>query len=83
MTSFATFFPELAQREGRCVHIGPSATPNQTLPADQYCYLEFYCEAPNCDCRRVFRQVRGKNQADKILASINYGWELPLRIPEH
>jgi hypothetical protein len=31
--------------------------------------------APDCDCRRVFIQVIARHLADKVLASINCGWE--------
>jgi hypothetical protein len=47
------------------------------LPADEYVYLEHYCEDVSCDCRRVFLQVIAKEQPGKIFASINYGWEKP------
>ena len=75
MMPFHSLLPEIAQREVRCVHVGPSSTPTQTLPADEYCYLEFYCEDLGCDCRRVFLQVVAKSEPGKTLASINYGWE--------
>jgi hypothetical protein len=69
--------PEVAQREVRCVHLGRSVDPaaGSTLPADEYAYLEFYCEDLDCDCRRVFLQVIAKGQPGKVFASIGYGWE--------
>jgi hypothetical protein len=73
MIPFHSILPELAQREVRCLHIGPS--PESDLPADEYLYLEFYCEDLQCDCRRVFLQVIARNQPERIFASINYGWE--------
>jgi hypothetical protein len=78
MIAFHSVLPELAQREVRCVHIlqrpsGPSPDPD--LAVDEYIFLEFYCEDLNCDCRRVFLQVVGRNQPGKIFASIGYGWE--------
>jgi hypothetical protein len=78
MTPFHSIFPELAQREVRCVHVGaaPDGVSNPgDLPADEYVYLEFYCEDLNCDCRRVFLQVIAKGQPGKVFASISYGWE--------
>lgn len=77
MISFHSVLPELAQRETRCIRVGPSpdATPGNSLPADEYAFVEFYCEDLNCDCRRVFIQVIGRNRPDTVLASINYGWE--------
>ena len=29
----------------------------------------------SCDCRRVFFQVIGRTDPNRVLASINYGWE--------
>lgn len=77
MIPFHAVFPDLAQREVRCVHIGPATEEGSAsaLPADEYVYLEHYCEDLSCDCRRVFLQVIAKNQPGKIFASINYGWE--------
>ena len=79
MIPFHSLFPELAQREVRCVHIGPvtERTPVPSLLADEYLYLEHYCEDLDCDCRRVFLQVIAKEQPGKTFASINYGWEKP------
>jgi hypothetical protein len=37
--------------------------------------MELYCEDLECDCRRVFLQVIARQQPERILASINYGWE--------
>ena len=62
MIPFHSLLPELAQREVRCVHLGPTAdlASEPALPADEYIYLEFYCEDLDCDCRRVFLQVIAK-----------------------
>lgn len=73
MTPFHSLRPEVAQREVRCVHIGPG--PDSGPPADEYPFLEFYCEDLQCDCRRAFLQVISKGQPGKIFASINVGWE--------
>ena len=77
MSPFHSLLPELAQQEVRCVHVGhaPDAASAPTLPADEYAYLEFYCEDLECDCRRVFLQVISKGQPGKVFASISYGWE--------
>jgi len=74
MIPFHTFFPELAQREVRCLHLGPDPEAG-SLPADEYVYLEHYCEELGCDCRRVFIEVISREQPGRIFASINYGWE--------
>ncbi|MEK7674209.1 MAG: hypothetical protein AAB676_00055 [Verrucomicrobiota bacterium] len=71
MIQFHSLCPEVAQREVRCVQVGPGPG----LPADEYAYVEFYCEDLQCDCRRVFLQVMAKGQPEKVFASINYGWE--------
>jgi hypothetical protein len=73
MIPFQSLCPEVAQREVRCVHIMPQPAPGP--PADEYAYVEFYCEDLNCDCRRVFFQVLAKDQPGKVFASINFGCE--------
>jgi len=77
MIHFHSVLPEIAQREVRCVHLQavPGVTPSSGLSAGEYAFVEFYCEDLNCDCRRVFLQVIARHRQDKILASINYGWE--------
>jgi hypothetical protein len=77
MSPFHSLLPELAQREVRWVHLGPAqdTVSEPALPADEYAYLEFYCEDLDCDCRRVFLQVVAKGQPGKVFASIGYGWE--------
>jgi len=77
MIPFHSLFPKLAQREVRCVHLGavPGVTPASGLSAGEYAFLEFYCEDLECDCRRVFFQVIARHLQDKVLASINCGWE--------
>jgi hypothetical protein len=74
---FHSLLPEVAQQEVRCVHLGssPDAPTESALPADEYAYLEYYCDDLNCDCRRVLLQVISKGQSGKIFASISYGWE--------
>ena len=77
MISFHSLLPELAQREVRCVQLGgtPESAAKPALPADEYAYLEYYCNDLNCDCRRVFLEVVARGQPGKIFASIGYGWE--------
>ncbi len=77
MIPFHSVLPELAQREVRCVHLGAATDPGceSVLPADEYAYLEYYCDDLQCDCRRVFLQVIAKGQPGKVFASISYGWE--------
>jgi hypothetical protein len=77
MIAFHSVLPEIAQREVRCVHLQdmPGVTPGSALAAGEYAFVEFYCEDLECDCRRVFLQVIARHCQDKVLASINYGWE--------
>src|SRR5688572_12811586 len=77
MIPFHSVLPELAQREVRCIHLQtvPGVASTSGLPAGEYAFLEFYCDDLECDCRRVFIQVIGRLQQDKVLASINYGWD--------
>lgn len=77
MIPFHRLFPEIAARETRCVQVGPSSDPDKerVLPADEYAFVEFYCEEPGCDCRIVFLEVIRKNDPDRVLATIDYGWE--------
>ncbi len=71
MAPFYTEFPDLAFAETR------SATVRgyKGLPDGAYGFLEYYCNEPNCDCRRVFIIVISQDTEDKTLATINYGWE--------
>ncbi len=77
MIPFHSVLPDIAQREVRCIHLETvaGASPTSRLGAGEYMYVEFYCEDLKCDCHRVFFQVIAAHQPDKILASINYGWE--------
>src|SRR6185295_18051775 len=70
-------FPELAQREVRCVHVGPAADSHEDdpLPPDEYVYVELYCDDLKCDCRRVLLQMISKTKPDEALAWITFGWE--------
>jgi hypothetical protein len=77
MIPFHSLLPEIAQREVRCVHLKavPGVTPTSGLSGGEYAVVEFYCDDLECDCRRVFLQVIARHCQDKVLASINYGWE--------
>lgn len=77
MIQFHSVLPEIAQREVRCIQVqpAPGAPPTPGLPGEEYAFVESYCEDLNCDCRRVFIQVIARHQRDRVLASINYGWE--------
>jgi hypothetical protein len=76
MIPFHSVRPDVAARNERCVHTSPARDPaTAALPADEYAYLEFYCEDLSCDCRRVFLQVISKGQPGRVFASLSYGWE--------
>src|SRR5258707_102090 len=72
MSGFWLRFPEVAAQETRTIKL---LDTHGGLPADSYGFLELYCNDPACDCRRVLLQVRTEAKPDKILATINYGWE--------
>jgi hypothetical protein len=72
MAEFASRFRELAARETRVIML-PIA--QNGLPAAEYGFLEFYCNEPTCDCRRVLIQVRRADDPETTIATINYGWE--------
>lgn len=50
---------------------------NKLLPPGEYGLIELYCDAPDCDCRRVIFWIVRSDHPDKILATINFGWETP------
>lgn len=77
MIPFHSVLAEIAQREVRWIHLAPEpgVASSCGLSAGEYAFIEFYCEDLECDCRRVFFQVLARHRQDKVLASINYGWE--------
>ncbi|MBU2638561.1 MAG: hypothetical protein KJ955_06305 [Nanoarchaeota archaeon] len=68
MEMFCNRFPEVAEKETRCVII-PEGNP---LPAGDYYMAESFCNDKKCDCRRAFINVIYN---DKIIATIGFGWE--------
>jgi hypothetical protein len=72
MIPFVERFPVVGARETRSVTV----TNRQDLPEGEYGFLEFYCDEPGCDCRRVMIDVlRPETGWSKIWATISYGWE--------
>ncbi|MGV8120124.1 MAG: hypothetical protein AB2L14_10235 [Candidatus Xenobiia bacterium LiM19] len=69
---FFQYFPDIARMETRAISV-PEGSPSG-LPADDYGFVELYCDEPGCDCRRVFFNVMS-NSAGKDLAVIAWGWE--------
>jgi len=73
MVPFYTRCLETAAREARSLYVGKG----QSLPVGQYVFTEFYCDEPDCDCRRVILHVHPPEDLNEVLASITYGWETP------
>jgi hypothetical protein len=73
MIPFMSRHPEVAARETRALLI----VEHEEIPPGEYAFVEWYCNEKGCDCRRVMLQVREKDSASRVLASINYGWETP------
>lgn len=74
MTPFHSRFLDVAARETRSLHV---LTGDGELPVGEYTLLEWFCEEPECDCRRVLVQVVPAGRPNEVLAVINYGWENP------
>jgi hypothetical protein len=72
MIPFDHLCPELAAREMLMLHVVEAGLP---LPVGDYGFIEFYCEERGCDCRRVIFRVVSLQHPERILATINYGWE--------
>jgi hypothetical protein len=74
MTLFMERFREVGARETRSAKV----TQREDLPDGEYGFLEFYCNEPGCDCRRVTISVlRPETGWSKTWATISYGWESP------
>jgi hypothetical protein len=74
MVPFHERCAEIAFREVRTVKILQQI---ESLPPDEYAFLEFYCSDEGCDCRRVLLRVLSESQPEKVLATIGFGWESP------
>jgi hypothetical protein len=72
MTPFHSRFLDLAAHETRSLHV---ISGGSKLPMGEYTLLEWFCEDPACDCRRVLVQVVPAGRPKVVLAVINYGWE--------
>lgn len=70
LTALHHRFPEVAQRETRTVIV---ATGNE-VPADEYHFLEFFCNDLQCDCRRA-RIAVTSGRTGALMASLDYAWE--------
>ena len=45
------------------------------LPPGGYGFAEFYCDDPGCDCRQVTLEVSEESNPQRVLATLNYGWD--------
>ncbi len=71
---FHEYVPEIGIAETRSIRVPPQT--GSPLPADEYGFLELYCNEPGCDCRRVmFRVLSEKRCRDEAI--ITWGWETP------
>jgi hypothetical protein len=75
---FFKYFPEVARAECRAATV----RGRDDLPDDEYGLLEFYCDDPSCDCRRVMLNVASRQQ-NRIVASVSFGFDIddPMRGP--
>lgn len=71
MVPFFSRFPDLAVAETRSVKV----RGDDDLPDGEYGFIEFYCEEPECDCRRVVVSVVSPDPGWTPWATINFGWE--------
>jgi hypothetical protein len=69
---FHDYFPEVADRETRSITVMSGSGTG--LPADDYAFLEMYCDEEKCDCRRVFFSIisRARKRVEAVVA---WGWE--------
>lgn len=63
--------PEVAKEETRQISI---QNEGGKLPKGRYLLFELFCTDPECDCRRVFLNVRHV-ESEQLMAVIAYGWE--------
>lgn len=63
--------PEVAKEETRQISI---LNEGGKLPKGRYLLFELFCTDPECDCRRVFLNVRHV-ESEQLMAVIAYGWE--------
>jgi hypothetical protein len=70
---FAPFYKkffDVADAETRALHV----FGDPILPAGRYPFIEFYCNEPGCDCRRVIIHVMNEHTRT-LEVEISFGWE--------
>lgn len=77
---FSQYFPKLAADELRSIWIVPdtiaetaSVAEVKSLADEAYALHEYYCDEPDCDCRRVVLCVEGMHSG--VQCWINFGFE--------
>ena len=68
MEMFANKFPEIAEKETRCILM----PEGKDLPEGHYYFPESFCNDKKCDCRRAFINVIFE---EETIATIGFGWE--------
>lgn len=71
MEAFHKRVPNIGMSEYRSF----TALGIEGLPPAEYGFMEFYCNDPSCDCRRVQLVVVAPEISKRFLATISYGWE--------
>ena len=71
MEAFHKRVPNIGMSEYRSF----TALEIEGLPSAEYGFMEFYCNDPSCDCRRVQLVVIAPEVTKRFLATISYGWE--------
>jgi hypothetical protein len=71
MIPFYSRFPDLAVKETRSIKV----RGDDDLPDGEYGFIEFYCDEPACDCRRVLVSVVSPDPGWTPWATISFGWE--------
>jgi ribulose-5-phosphate 4-epimerase/fuculose-1-phosphate aldolase len=70
MLNFDRIFHDVAKNESRALQV----FDRPEVPTGMYVLREFYCNEPDCDCRRVILHVHSV-EAKRVVASINYAFE--------
>jgi hypothetical protein len=70
LTPFVRLFPSQGVAESRVMTLHG----HPVVPDDEYALMEWYCDDPKCDCRRVMLRVFGRWQ-EATVASISFGFD--------
>lgn len=72
-SSFFETFPDLVMSELRNIFVLEGMY--QHIPEGNYGFIEFFCDAPDCDCRNVMIHIMSVEPVPKLWAIVRYGWE--------